>query len=220
MRIPQKINFINTPTPIQPLNIINPDKNWACLYIKRDDFTGFEMSGNKVRKYEYHLKYAWDQCSNVLITCGGIQSNHARATSALAAKFSLKCHLVLKGPDVPTDGNYFFDRLLGAEITIVSPEEYNNNRNEIMAQIGENYLQQGYRPYIMPVGGSNGIGMFGNYNAYYEILKQEQIMGIRFDSICVADGSGGTYGGLYAANELSGCGKNIIGFNIKYLSKL
>ena len=32
--------------------------------------------------------------------------------------------------------------------------------------------------------------------------------------IIVADGSGGTYGGLYAANELSGCGKNIIGFNI------
>lgn len=214
MSIPNKISIANLPTPIQSLRAINPDPSWANLYVKRDDFTGFETSGNKIRKLEYHFCQAKKQGADVVITCGGLQSNHARATASLSAFFSLACHLILRGPEAPPDGNYFLDRLFGAEITIVTQEEYANRRNEVMAEIGKYYLQKGCRPYIIPEGASNGIGMFGYYNAYHEILCQERELGICFDAICIADGSGGTYAGLYAANELLCGGKKIIGFNV------
>jgi len=214
MKIPNKLSICNIPTPIQPLEAVNPDPGWAALYIKRDDYTGFETSGNKVRKFEYHLYRAFEQRADVIITCGGQQSNHSRAAASLAARLSLGCHLVLRGSDVPPDGNYFLDILFGAEITLITPEQYANSRNEIMAEIAEEYRRQGRTPYIIPEGGSNGLGMFGYYNTYMEILAQEQEMGIRFDAICVADGTGGTYSGLYAANELNGGGKHIVGFNV------
>jgi D-cysteine desulfhydrase len=64
-----------------------------------------------------------------LLTCGGIQSNHARATAAVAARLRLKSCLVLRGSeDIPQDGNYFLDKLLGADIRFVTPEDYKNRR--------------------------------------------------------------------------------------------
>jgi D-cysteine desulfhydrase len=66
----------------------------------------------------------------------------------------------------------------------------------------------------LPEGASNGIGMFGYYNAYEEILEQEKALGTVFDTIIVADGSGGTYAGLYAADQVYRGEKRIIGFNI------
>ena len=142
------------------------------------------------------------------------QDNHARAAASLSARLSLECHLVLRGPDAPPDGNYFLDILFGAKITLITRERYANSRNEIMAELGEHYRQKGRIPYIIPEGGSDGLGMFGYYNTYLEILGQERDIGIRFDTICVADGSGGTYAGLYFANEHLSGGKKIVGFNV------
>lgn len=214
MKKPSKLSIANLPTPIQPLNQINPAPSFSTLYIKRDDFTGLEMSGNKIRKLEYHLHKAQAQNAGVLITCGGLQSNHARAVAALAARFQLKCHLVLKGPDAKPDGNLLFCRLFGAKITVLDPGEYQASCQNTMQKVGQMYEESGCIPYIMPAGASNGLGMFGYYDAYEEILQQEQALGIRFDAICVADGSGGTYAGLYAADQLLKGGKNILGFNV------
>ena len=212
MKIPEKLSICNIPTPIQTLE--SPDNGWAKLYIKRDDYTGFETGGNKVRKYEYHLYRAKKQKADVIITCGGLQSNHARAAASLAARLSLGCHLVLRGPDAPPDGNYFLNILFGAKVTLITREQYANNRNEIMAELSEDYRRKNRIPYVIPEGGSDGLGMFGYYNAYHEILSQERDIGIRFDTICVADGSGGTYAGLYAANEYLCGDKKIVGFNV------
>ena len=206
MNIPRKLSISNIPTPIHSLQEINLDTNWSTLYIKRDDYSGFETSGNKIRKLEYHFCEAMELGANIIITCGGLQSNHARAVASLSARFSLGCHLVLKEATAPPDGNYLFNLLFGAKIKLVTNEEYVNNRTEVMYDLGENYKQAGYIPYIIPEGGSDGLGMFGYYNAYIEILCQERELGINFDAICVADGSGGTYAGLYAANEII-CGK-------------
>ncbi len=214
MRIPDKLCVANLPTPIQCLDNINPNPNWSTLYIKRDDYSGFEISGNKVRNLEYHFFQAVKLNCDVIITCGGLQSNHSRATASLSARFSLKCHLLLIGPDAPPDGNYLFDNLFGAEVTIITSEQYNNSKNEIMEQIASVYRSKGYNPFIIPEGGANGLGLFAYYSTYLEIMKQERELGIHFDVICTAVGTGGTYAGLYAANELYCGGKTIVGFNI------
>ena len=58
--------------------------------------------------------------ADTLITTGGIQSNHARATAAVAARLGLGCVLVANGapPEKPT-ANALLDRLLGAEVRYV-----------------------------------------------------------------------------------------------------
>lgn len=77
------------------------------IFFKRDDQTGSEVSGNKVRKLEYSIKEAMDQGCDTLITCGGIQSNHARSTAAAAIKAGLSSVLVLRTNEEPeVDGNY------------------------------------------------------------------------------------------------------------------
>ncbi|MEG1365288.1 MAG: pyridoxal-phosphate dependent enzyme, partial [Cetobacterium sp.] len=116
IKIPNSISIANLPTRIENLKGLSEElqKN---IFIKRDDFTGCEVSGNKVRKLEYSVKDAIDKGCNTLITCGGIQSNHARATAAVAARLGLKSILVLRSNETPKiDGNYLLDEILGSEV--------------------------------------------------------------------------------------------------------
>lgn len=215
MKIPEKIKLANLPTPIFPLSYIKNELKDIKIFIKRDDYTGTEVSGNKVRKLEFSLKEAMDLKSNVIITCGGIQSNHCRATASIAASLGLKSHLILRGSETtPSDGNFFLDKLFGANITFIDNDDYSNHRGQIMDSIKNQYESKGEKAYIIPEGASNGIGMFGYYNAFLEILEQEKSLGISFDTICITEGSGGTYAGLYAANEILNKKKKIMAFNI------
>lgn len=215
LNLPKRHLLAHLPTPIEKMNSTFSSDEGPCLYIKRDDYTGCEFSGNKIRKLEYILPQVIDTEQTVLITCGGIQSNHCRATAAVASRLGLSSHLVLKGDASSAEqGNYFMDRLFGAEITFISDEDYRNNRSDIMKAIQQDYATLGQQAYIIPEGASNGLGMFGYYNAFMEILEQEKQLGVTFDTLCIACGSAGTYGGLYLANELMKTQKNIVGVNI------
>lgn len=210
----EKIEIANLPTKIKKLEKFSKELN-ANIYIKRDDHTGTEISGNKIRKLEYLAKDAIDNGYNLLITCGGIQSNHCRATVATATMFGLKSAVLLRISDKPpVAGNYFIDKLLGADVKFCTREEYSNHRGEIMEAMAAEYRKQGYKPYIIPEGASNAIGTLGYYNCMDEILKQEKEMGITFNTVIVATGSGGTYAGLYLANEVKKLGKRIIGMAV------
>ena len=118
---PQRVSLANLPTPIQPLPRWSKEVEGPRLWIKRDDLTGMELSGNKVRKLEFVAQAALEHRADVLITCGAVQSNHARATTVVASRLGKKAHLVLRG-EKPADleGNYFLDLLLGAEISFIS----------------------------------------------------------------------------------------------------
>lgn len=210
----EKIEIANLPTKIKKLEKFSKELN-TNIYIKRDDHTGTEISGNKIRKLEYLAKDAIDNGYNLLITCGGIQSNHCRATVATATMFGLKSAVLLRISDKPpVAGNYFLDKLLGADVKFCTREEYSNHRGEIMEAMAAEYRKQGYKPYIIPEGASNAIGTLGYYNCMDEILKQEKEMGITFNTIVVATGSGGTYAGLYLANEVKKLGKRVIGMAV------
>jgi D-cysteine desulfhydrase len=215
MNFPERIRLANLPTKIEKLDRLSKLLGGPNIFIKRDDQTGTELSGNKVRKLEFSVKEALNQDCNMLITCGGLQSNHARATAAVAARLHMKSCLVLRGSGAfRADGNHFLDRLLGAEIRFVTAEEYRNNRFEIMEAIKEEYSRQGFKPYVIPEGASNGIGSFGYLNAMEEIIQQQKEMGIHFDMITSAVGSGGTYAGQFLGNKLMNNGSDICGFNV------
>jgi len=100
----QKLNLANLPTRIIKAERLSQE--WGVnLYIKRDDQTGSEISGNKIRKLEYLLKEAVDKNYDTIITTGGIQSNHCRATAAAATMLGMKSELLLRVNEPPkTEG--------------------------------------------------------------------------------------------------------------------
>lgn len=214
MDLRNKMKLANLPTRIERLEKLSKElgKN---IYIKRDDQTGTEVSGNKVRKLEFAVKEALDNNCDYLITCGGIQSNHARATAAVAAKLGMGSYLVLRGKaDNEPEGNLFLDKILGAKIKFITAEEYRDHRTEIMESIKAQLSMEGHKAYILPEGASNGVGSLGYYNALLEILDQEKDIGVKFDAIVSTVGSGGTYAGLYYGNKVTNNDAVVYGINI------
>ena len=207
----KKLALANLPTKIQRLSRWS-DECGKNIYVKRDDQTGSEWSGNKIRKLEFAVQEALGQGCNLLITCGGIQSNHCRATVAVAAHLGLKAAVLLRiSEEPPVEGNYFLDRLMGADVRFCTRDEYRDHRGDIMQEMADGYAAQGYKPYIIPEGASFGVGVLGYYFAMKEIVAQEKEMGVRFDTVLVATGSGGTLAGLQLANLIHGYGKRVIG---------
>ncbi len=123
----KKLNLAITPTPLEIVKY--QDKKFL---IKRDDLTGCELSGNKVRKLEYILADAIRNKADIIFTCGGEQSNHARATTIAAKKFGIPVKLFLWGSDkkIPS-GNLFLNKMYGAEILFLNKNDY-EKVNDIM----------------------------------------------------------------------------------------
>jgi D-cysteine desulfhydrase len=141
------------------------------------------------------------------VTCGGLQSNHARATALSCAQLGLRSILLLRVADparakaLPLDlvGNVLLDRLAGAEVRFVSPEEY-RERGAMLEQARADSDQRGLPAYIIPEGGSNGLGSLGYVEAMREVRRQMDLGlagGARpFDVVAHACGSGGTAAGV------------------------
>jgi D-cysteine desulfhydrase len=192
----QKVALANLPTKIHPLLRVSAWLGGPEIWIKRDDLTGCALSGNKVRKLEYLAYDATKKKSDVLITCGGIQSNHARATAAVAAQLGMKCHLVLSGheEDLP-DGNLFLDMLFGAQVAFVEGADL-SRLDHAMEEVAQKYKAKGLNPYIVPLGASNALGALGYVETAAEIAMQAGELNVRFDHVVLPCGSAGTLAGL------------------------
>lgn len=194
---PASIALARLPTPLQPLDRLSSTLNGPRLWIKRDDLTGTPLTGNKVRKLEFVVQRALEQGADTLITCGGLQSNHCRATAVVAAQLGLSCHLLLRGePEVPNDGNAFLAELVGARISVISEAEYARELPRRLAQLQSDYQSLGHEAYIIPTGASDGVGLWGYYSAAAELLNDFSAHNIRPSLVCCATGSGGTHAGL------------------------
>lgn len=209
----KKLSLGALPTPIERLDTLSRETG-RNLYIKRDDYSGSEVQGNKIRKLEYLLYDALNQDSTAVITTGAVQSNHARATAAACASLGLECHLVLKGSRGEFEGNLFLAQALGAHVYIVDETQ----QAATVAQIQQKLETQGERVYVVPMGGSNALGSLGYRDAFQEILDYEAAHGVVFDSVTVTTGSGGTYSGLYYENDKQQNGKIIQGISVSLAS--
>src|SRR5690606_19332293 len=111
---PPRLELAQRHTPLQPLDRLSSELKGPRIWVKRDDLTGSVLSGNKVRKLEFSLAQALAEGCDTVITCGGLQSNHCRATALLCARLGLRCLLLLRGTTAaPYDGNLLLDFLAG-----------------------------------------------------------------------------------------------------------
>lgn len=207
-----------TPTPLEPQPMLLPSLlgpgAWPNLWCKRDDLTGVSLTGNKVRKLEFLVAQAKQQGADTLLTCGGIQSNHCRATAAVAAQQGLQSQLFLRheGPVPAPTGNLLIDRLLGAQVRFISRADY-QRRDELLAEAASQLAKQGRRGYVIPEGGSNGLGCFG-YVRCIDELRQQVPSPQEPLTIVSAVGSGGTLAGLIVGALLYQLPWRIVGVNV------
>lgn len=189
MLMPPRISLAFLPTPVQKITY----KDYP-LTIKRDDLTGMETTGNKIRKLEYILADALARKAEIIFTTGGEQSNHARATVAACRSLGLDVKLFLWGePKEEVTGNIFIDRFLGADIRYLNYEEFLRSE-EIMKEEAEKLAAEGKKVYIVPEGGSSSEGITGYIRFWDELESQMNLAGL--DEVYVAAGSGGTVSGL------------------------
>jgi len=219
LSFPPQINLARLPTPVQPLRRLS-EKYGVELYIKRDDLSGVALSGNKIRKLEFVLADALAQKADTVITCGGAQSNHCRATAIAAAMLGLNCRLLLRTPDPsnppPLDGNILLDRMAGAEIVWVTPDEY-KQRDEFLAREAESLQTSGKKAYAIPEGASNALGALGYIRATEELVNDIANTlggGNRPCTIINAAGSGGTSAGLILGAKIFDVNARIAGVNV------
>lgn len=183
------------PTPLEPLPRLSALLGGPTIWVKRDDQTGLALGGNKVRKLELLLGDALAQHADVALTTGAAQSNHARLTAAAARRAGLDCILILRGdPSQPPQGNLLLDHLLGAQVRIYDSQA--GERAALLARAAEEQRAAGRKPYVIPLGGSNGLGALAYAMAAGELAEQAAAIGLRVDHIVVSSSSGGTQGGL------------------------
>lgn len=215
---PPRVPLAHTPTPLDQMRRLGADLG-VELYMKRDDLTGSALTGNKVRKLEFLLADAVARGADTLLTCGGAQSNHCRATAVAAAKVGMRCKLVLRTPDPlqppPLEGNLLIDRLVGADIVWVTPDEY-RQRNDLLVRMAAELSDVGRRPYVIPEGGSNALGAWGYVACMEELVGDLAALGPprKSTTIVYAAGSGGTGAGLIVGARLLADQLRVVGFNV------
>lgn len=209
MITPKKISLAQIPTPLQQINF-----EGISFLIKRDDLTGCELSGNKVRKLEFIIADAKNKKADIIFTCGGDQSNHARATTIAAKTIGLNTKLFLWGKKSSnSNGNLFLNKMYGSEIKYLNKDEY-NRVNEIMFDERLSYLKKKKNPYVLTEGGSTTLGIWGYINFIDELKKQINLKTI--DSIIAASGSGGTAAGMLVGAAINKLEIKIVAVNVLY----
>jgi D-cysteine desulfhydrase len=215
---PARVPLARLPTPLEPSPRFGAEIGIDLLW-KRDDLSGLELSGNKARKLEFLVAEAEARGADTLVTCGGLQSNHCRATAFAAARRGLRAVVLLRVPD-PTrppalEANALLDHLAGARIRWVSPDEY-RRRGEVLEAVAAELRAAGRKPYVIPEGGSSALGSWGYVAAIEEILGQlPPAWRDGTVSIAYACGSGGTGAGIEMGVRLAGWrGARPVGFAV------
>ncbi len=218
-----RIELCNVKTPIEKLNNLSKEfKN--NIYIKRDDLLGIGLGGNKVRKLEYILGDALEKKADIVITSGGVQSNHVRLTVACANRVGIKTVAVLVGSEPSKyKGNTLLDKVLGAEIhfaDIKNKEELSTgDLNRLLDEEGERLVQEikskyekeGKIVYVIPGGGKMPPGIAGYINATSEIYSQLQELRINCDYLVTGVGTSSTIASLIIGEKLYNTGIKPLG---------
>lgn len=199
-RVP-RMELAITPTPLQEMPRLAAAIGVDRLLVKRDDNTGLAMGGNKARKLEYLVEAAKRAGADILLTLGAPQSNHCRMTAAAARVAGMDAHLIFRGqPIKEVQGNMLLDRLFGATWSFSSDRP----ATELMAEVAEGLRAAGRRPYVIPGGGSNGLGALGYVRCAFELTEQLSERGERPRYVVCAGGSCGTLSGLTLGLALAG----------------
>ncbi|KAK8918208.1 putative 1-aminocyclopropane-1-carboxylate deaminase [Metarhizium anisopliae] len=204
-------SFLFGPSPIQHLPRMSKALGGKVnIYAKREDCnSGLAYGGNKIRKLEYLASEALALGCDTLVSIGGVQSNHTRAVSAVAARLGLKAATVqehwVDWDDAGYEkvGNIQLSRLMGADVHL-DPSTFGIEHKFTLARLADDIEARGGRPYAIPAGASDHpLGGLGFARWAFEVEAQEREMGVFFDTVIVCAVTGSTLAGMIAGFKLA-----------------
>jgi D-cysteine desulfhydrase len=195
-----RIAVLEAPFAPTPIVRLSGDYGNNEIYVKRDDLIPFSFGGNKARKAQCFYRDILRNQPDVIVTYGSNSSNHCRIIANMARSMGLPCHIISTDHEVAgKDGRELFNRILvrdfGASIETVPVEKVHDTIEHCLGA----YRAAGKKPYFIQGGGHGDIGTAAYYETFFEILAQEEEMGLSFAHIFHASGTGATQGGLVAA---------------------
>jgi 1-aminocyclopropane-1-carboxylate deaminase len=212
------------PSPVHPLSRLSAHLGGASVWAKREDVnSGLAFGGNKTRKLEYIVPDVLAQGADTLVSIGGFQSNHTRQVAAVAAHLGLKCRLVqekwVDWDDPVNDkvGNILLSRIMGADVRLDQSGFDIGIRQSWEEAIAE-VEAAGGTPYAIPAGASeHPLGGLGFANWAFEVARQEEQLGVFFDTIVVCTVTGSTHAGMIAGfaalEDLTGRPRRVLGID-------
>lgn len=184
------------------------------LHIVRDDVFPFIGGGSKARKAIYYEAFLREHGYNVVVTCGGIQSNHNRAIALMAARNGWKCHLCIQGSVERFNhekGNALLDRLSGAECELIDPADTAIAMDQAMQKLE----QEGYKPFYVHGGGHDLPGGIAFVEAVQSLKVKCDVIGYKPDYIFHASGTGSTQAGiLIGLHRVGWANVKVIGISV------
>ena len=180
-----------------------PIESKVRLFIKREDLTHPEISGNKYWKMFYNVKkYLEKEVSErKIITFGGAFSNHIAAAAALGNEFGIKTLGVIRGNELEDswqeNPTLFSAHQNGMSFRFVTRETY-RYKEKMMKELQTEFPES----LVVPEGGTNENAVEG---IQYMLTDETN----DFDYICSAVGTGGTVSGL---SKFAQPHQKIIGF--------
>lgn len=180
------------------------------LYIKREDLIPFSFGGNKARKAQLFFKAIDEGDYDCVVTYGSSCSNHCRIVANQCCRRGMKCYIVSPQEASEPTFNSQMMMFFGAEITTVPVNEVRDTIEGKLAELKE----AGLHPYFIEGGGHGNIGTEAYVQCYQEIKEQEAELGIRFDYIFFASGTGTTHAGLVCGQIVNSDERKIIGISI------
>ncbi len=212
-RIP-RMTLGHYPTPLHQSRGLHQHVGGPALWFKRDDLISFGYGGNKVRGLEVIATYISRQNYDVIVTGAGIQSNHVRASAALASFLGIDMRAVFWGEKTAKlDGNYRMTQLLGAQ-TFFTGDSDRASVDWGIEKVATELIELGYHPYKIPRGGACAEGVLGHVLAVCETFKQCCSINLEPDLIVLASGSGGTHAGWMLGSHLLGLNWRINSYSV------
>jgi len=210
------------PTPLEALPRLTQVLGGPTLWVKRDDFVGPAMGGNKTRKLEFLLGEAQARGAQVVATFGGLQSNFARQLGAGARALGLEAHCFYFAPrPARPEGNLLLLKLLGAHLHFI-PFGQSDEPSMTIEQATRlvRWIVRltpslwGRRVHFIPAGGHTAIGCLGYVLAAMETEEQLRERGIERATVVTAAGTGGTLAGLLAGFHLLNSSHALLGIDV------
>ena len=199
MASPPRFRLFDGPSPLHALPRFSDAFGGRVeVWVKREDLLPLAFGGNKLRNLEFLVGEALDEGADTLITSGRRWSNHARLTAAAGARAGLSVRVVLSGPPVKPPGpGIRLARAFGAVVHQLATAD-REEREARVAQVVHDVVTGGGRPYVIGVGGTGGVGAFGQLLAAQELEAQAAEVGIAFHRVVLPTATGGTQAGLLA----------------------
>lgn len=165
------------------------------LFVKHDESIQYYGGGNKARKIKYIIKDMKNK-ANAIVTAGGLQSNHVRATAIQCAELGWKSIMIIHAEEPKCEyyeGNLKIAKLCGAEIRFVDKKDVSKEMDRAMSDL----KGWGYQPFYIWGGGHCVMGTYAYYEAVKEV-KSQLSRGIYPNYIVLASGTGTTQAGIIA----------------------